>query len=88
MSELNLAKVPSEEKNSHELRLSQPNRDQVTPVPTYLDDVLPDDHPARLLWQALEEVDLSGFYASLIVKPKGPRRGAADPRQCQSTTIV
>lgn len=80
MSELNLAKVPSEEKNSHELRLRQPNRDQVTPVPTYLDDVLPDDHLARLLWQALEEVDLSGFYASLIVKPKGPGRGAADPR--------
>jgi len=64
MSELNLSQVPSEEKNSHELRLRQPNRDQVTPVPTYLDEVLPENHPARLLWQVLEEVDLSGFYAS------------------------
>ena len=80
MSELNLSRAPSESKKRNELRLRQPNRDQVTPIPTYLDDVLPDGHQARLLWQALEEVDLSGFYASLIVTPKGPGRGAADPR--------
>ena len=62
------------------LRLRQPNRDQVTPVPTYLDDILPQNHLARLLWQALEQMDLSAFYAPLVVKVDGPGRGAADPK--------
>ena len=61
------------------LRLRRANRDQVTPVPAYLDALLPDDHLARLLWQAVEQLDLSAFAADLKVVEGGPGRAAADP---------
>jgi transposase len=59
--------------------LRRANRDQVTPVPAYLDALLPDDHLARLLWQAVEQMDLSAFRADLTVHEGGPGRAAADP---------
>jgi transposase len=62
------------------LRLRRPNRDQVTPVPAYLDALLPDDHLARLLWAAVERLDLRAFAAGLTVVEGGPGRAAADPR--------
>ncbi|HET7080260.1 MAG TPA: IS1182 family transposase [Chloroflexia bacterium] len=62
------------------LRLRRPNRDQVTPVPAYLDALLPDDHLARLLWAAVERLDLAAFAAGLIVVEGGPGRAAADPQ--------
>jgi transposase len=61
------------------LRLRRANRDQVTPVPAYLDALLPEDHLARLLWQAVEQLDLSAFTAALTVHEGGPGRAAADP---------
>jgi transposase len=62
------------------LRLRRPNRDQVTPVPAYLDALLPDDHLARLLWAAVERLDLRAFAAELKVSEGGPGRAAADPQ--------
>jgi transposase len=61
------------------LRLRRANRDQVTPVPAYLDALLPEDHLARLLWQAVEQLDLTAFRAGLTVREGGPGRAAADP---------
>jgi transposase len=61
------------------LRLRRANRDQVTPIPAYLDALLPDDHLARLLWQAVEQLDLTAFSADLTVQEGGPGRAAADP---------
>jgi transposase len=61
------------------LRLRRANRDQVTPVPAHLDALLPDDHLARLLWQAVEQLDLAAFAAGLKVVEGGPGRAAADP---------
>jgi len=62
------------------LRLRRPNRDQVTPVPAYLDALLPDDHLARLLWAAVARLDLAAFAAGLTVAEGGPGRAAADPQ--------
>jgi transposase len=62
------------------LRLRRPTRDQVTPVPAHLDALLPDDHLARLLWAAVERLDLAAFAAGLKVAEGGPGRAAADPR--------
>jgi transposase len=59
--------------------LRRADRDQITPVPAYLDALLPDDHLARLLWQAVEQVDLTAFSADLTVQEGGPGRAAADP---------
>jgi transposase len=61
------------------LRLRRANRDQVTPVPAYLDALLPDDHLARLLWQTVEQLDLTAFAVDLKVVEGGPGRAAADP---------
>src|SRR5215216_1150939 len=61
------------------LRLRRANRDQVTPVPAYLDALLPEDHLARLRWQAVEQLDLTAFTAALTVREGGPGRAAADP---------
>jgi transposase len=51
----------------------------VTPVPLYLDALLPDEHLARLIWAAVERLDLSAFTAQLKVVEGGPGRAAADP---------
>jgi transposase len=62
------------------LRLRQPIRNQVTPVPACLEDVLPADHLARLIWQAVGLLDLTPFAQHLVVVVEGPGRAAADPR--------
>ena len=62
------------------LRLRRPTRDQVTPVPTHLDALLPDDHLARLLWAAVARLDLTAFAARLRVVEGGPGRAAAAPQ--------
>jgi transposase len=61
------------------LRLRRAQRQQVTPVPVYLDALLPDDHVARLIWAAVERLDLSAFTAAIKVVEGGPGRAAADP---------
>ena len=61
------------------LRLRRPDRDQVVPVPAYLDALLPPDHLARLLWDAVARLDLRAFAADLVVAECGRGRAAADP---------
>src|SRR5947209_18599126 len=61
------------------LRLRRAQRQKVSPVPVYLDALLPDDHLARLIWAAVERLDLSAFLAEIKVVEGGPGRAAADP---------
>lgn len=70
----------STDRRSGPLRLRRPNREQVAPVPVYLDALVADDHLARLLWQAVEPLDLTAFTQALVVVEGGPGRAAADPR--------
>jgi transposase len=49
-------------------------------VPAYLDAVLPEDHLARLIWQATGLLDLAPFTLHLVVTEEGPGRAAAPPR--------
>jgi len=69
----------SERPEPRALRLRRPERQQVTPVPLYLDALLPDEHLARLIWAAVERMDLSAFRAPFKVVEGGPGRAAADP---------
>jgi transposase len=62
------------------LRLRQVNRDQVTPVPARLDALLPENHLARQVWDAIERLDLSAFYAQTSVREDGPGQAATDPK--------
>lgn len=61
-------------------RIVRPVRNQVQFVPQTLDELLPDDHPARAIWQALEQLDLAGFYHDIQALVDGPGRPATDPQ--------
>ena len=62
------------------LRLRRVNRDQVTPVPARLADLLPSDHLARLIWDAIMRLDLTAFYEPIVVVEGGVGQAATDPQ--------
>ena len=63
-----------------QLRLRGVNRDQVTAIPARLADLLPADHLARLIWDTVARLDLTAFYASIVVVIGGPGHAATDPQ--------
>ena len=38
------------------------------------------DHPARMIWQVVERLDLSAFYAPIVARGSEPGRAATDPK--------
>lgn len=62
------------------VRVQLAERSQVELRASSLDEVLPDEHRARVLWEALEELDLSGFYEKVGSREGGAGRPAIDPR--------
>ncbi len=62
------------------LRLRQANREDVIPVPARLQDLLPPDHLARRIWEMVEQLDLSEFYADIVVEEGTPGAPATDPK--------
>jgi len=63
-----------------QLRLRRACRDQVTAIPARLADLLPADHLARLMWELLARLDLTAFYAPIVVVVGGPGQAATDPK--------
>lgn len=45
-----------------------------------LDQVLPHDHVARVIWEFVEGLDLTGFYDQIKAREGRPGRDPADPR--------
>jgi len=62
------------------LRLRQANRHEVVPVPARLEDLIPQNHLARLMWEVVERLDLSAFYAHIQVCEGEPGAPAVDPK--------
>jgi len=62
------------------LRLRGVNRAEVSPIPARLEDLIAADHPARIIWEEIEQLDLSAFYAHLKVVEGGPGQTATDPQ--------
>ena len=62
------------------LRLRRVDRERVIPIPARLEALLPADHLARLIWVATARLDLTAFYASIVVVEGGPGQAATDPR--------
>jgi len=61
-----------------DVRVRVPDRTQLSFC--CLDDLLPHDHPARLVWDVVGRLDLSAFYAPLKAREGVAGRDANDPR--------
>src|SRR5580704_4300726 len=68
------------EAGSGSLRLRQAERRQLSWRSFDLDSLLPADHVARTIWDFLERLDLSNFYAGIKALTGGPGRDATDPK--------
>lgn len=62
-----------------EARLRRPVRNQVQMMLRDLDSLVADDHPARAIWEALQRLDLSSFYAPIKATLDRPGHPATDP---------
>jgi transposase len=62
------------------VRYETANRSQVELVPTDLEGLLPPGHAARLVWQFVDGLDLSAFYAAIKARVGGPGRTPIDPK--------
>lgn len=60
--------------------MQRAERNQVELRASSLDEVLPDEHRARMMWDALEDLDLSGFYEEVGSREGSAGRPAIDPR--------
>src|SRR5579862_7637657 len=64
----------------HDCRLRLPERHQVEMRCLALDQLLPDDHQARLVWAYVESLDLAPFYQLIRARQGTAGRDANDPR--------
>src|SRR5512142_2068872 len=61
-------------------RLLQANREQVAMHLASLDDLLPEDHRARLVWEMVQAYDLSAFYTRIRAVEGEAGHPAIDPQ--------
>lgn len=62
-----------------QLRLRRANREAVLPIPARLENLLPQEHLARRVWEVVSLLDLSVFYAEIAVTTTSAGRPAIDP---------
>ena len=63
-----------------EVRVKNPEREQMTMHLLTADELIREDHPARQLWKYVCSRDLSDFYADIQAVAGGVGRDAVDPR--------
>jgi transposase len=61
-------------------RMKSPDRSQVDPNPKRIDDLIPHDHPSRLVWELVQGLDLTPLYARIKAVESHAGRPAIDPR--------
>jgi len=61
-------------------RFQRPERRQIEWRPWSLDQLLPDPHPARAVWDYVDGLDLSAFYADIRAVEGAAGRSPIDPR--------
>lgn len=62
------------------MRVQRAERRQVELRPSCLEDLLGEEHRARVLWDAVEELDLSDFYVDVGSREGSAGRPAIDPK--------
>lgn len=60
-------------------RVVAPDRSQVDPHPKIIDDLIPPDHPARIVWELVQELDLQPLYRGIKAVEHSAGRPAIDP---------
>ena len=73
------AEAPPATRPEH-ARVLRPDRQQLAWMPRDLDAALAPDHAARAIWDVLEQLDLTAFYASIKAVLDGPGRPTTDPQ--------
>jgi transposase len=63
-----------------EVRLREPDRQQIVLQPLDYDQLIEAGHPARAIWRVLSKMDLSRFCAPIKARENSPGRAATDPR--------
>lgn len=61
-------------------RLRRADRAQAVMLPCSLDELLADDHTARMVWKTVCSLDLSQFEDTVAARGSEPGRAATDPR--------
>ncbi len=67
-------------KRKGEVRVRRAERHQMQMQTFALDELLPEDHPARLVWEYVEGLDLSPLYAPIRSVKGRAGRDAVDPK--------
>jgi transposase len=61
-------------------RVRSPDRSQVDPDPKRIEDLIPPDHKARLVWELVQELDFTPLYVQIKAVEGHAGRPAIDPR--------
>ncbi len=61
-------------------RMKSPDRSQIDPNPRRIDDLIAPDHPARLVWELVQGLDLRPLYAQIKAVEGHAGRPPIDPR--------
>lgn len=61
-------------------RLKRANRLQIELRPSDLESLLPEDHPARWVWDMVDQLDLSPLYEGIRAVEGQPGQNAIDPK--------
>ena len=61
-------------------RMKSPDRWQIDPNPKRIDDLIPPDHKARLIWELVQDLDLTPLYEQIKSIEGHAGRPSIDPR--------
>lgn len=71
---------PHSEGGAGRPRLKRADRAQIRLEPMDLESSLPEEHPARLIWEFVEQLDLRSLYAEIRAVEGHPGQNAIDPK--------
>lgn len=61
-------------------RVLEADRKQIRMAAVDMEELLPPDHRARSIWDAVGGLDLSAFYREIVARGSAPGRPAVDPK--------
>src|SRR3546814_14973582 len=76
-----LPEQPGPERAAGRARLREPERDQIELRAVDLDSLIGAEHPARVIWADVEQLDLSTLEEAVRAGEQTPGQEPASPRQ-------